>query len=307
MISTLHEGLVSLFLFDPSLVVRLVRGIDGRVLTTTPNRLVDRHTAFYRDAQRVLRVLPRTMDLLLMLEDPAHPGGGTMIIVEVQLDDDPIKRRRIAAYLGLLVDRHDLPVHLGIVSLKDRVSRNLATWEIGSALKIQPYLFDRRSVPRVESVARGLLHPTDAILSGALHGHHGDLEVAVTALEVARQQPAQLRQRYTATVLAALSEANRQNILGAMPVEERMQVSQLERECGTFLAGRREGREEGQQLGERQGMQRLLAALFAKNGLVPDAGQWAQIEAAPAEQLEVWAGRVGSVPSVAELLAPSRG
>ncbi|NVB37533.1 hypothetical protein G6O69_06790 [Pseudenhygromyxa sp. WMMC2535] len=321
MLSTLHEGLVSLFHRDPGLAVRLVRGIDGRTLTRDPGRLVDRHAAFHRDAERVLRVLPRSMDLLLVHDDPEDKANGAAIVLEVQLDHDPDKQRRIASYLGLVVDRHDLPVHLGVVSLQDNVSRNLASWEIGTALKVHPYVFDRRSVPRVDSVSKGLLQPVDTILSGVVHGHHGDLEAAVTALEVARRQPPKLRQRYTATVLAALPKEHREIILGAMPVEEQMQVSQLERRCGTFLAGQQEGRLEGQEEGRlegqkegrlegqkegrREGTLRILGMMLSQRGLVPDAGQWAQLETASLEQLEAWATRIPRVTNVAELLAPS--
>jgi len=38
--STLHEGLVTLFLDDPALTVRLVEAIDGRVLTARATRIL---------------------------------------------------------------------------------------------------------------------------------------------------------------------------------------------------------------------------------------------------------------------------
>jgi len=310
--STLHEGLVTLFLDDPGLSIRLVTAIDGCVLTRTPSRLVDRHVAFQQDAEQVLRMRGRTMDALFVLEDPEHPQGGFAIIIEVQLGDDSNKRRRIASYLGMVVDRHDLPVHLGVVCLEDRVAQKLAGWRVGTALSVHPYLFDRRSIPRVNSVKDGLLQPVDAILSGTVHGYHGDLEAATIALEVAHRQPPKLRQRYTSTVLAALPKSPRELIMGALPRDQHMQLSHIERQSGTFLLGCEEGLEKGLEEGLEKGLEKarqkiihLVQTLLAQRGLPPSEAERARIESGTLDQLEFWASHVLTVNSVAELLALS--
>ncbi|NVB40378.1 hypothetical protein G6O69_21240 [Pseudenhygromyxa sp. WMMC2535] len=321
MLSTLHEGLVALFLDDPGLAVRLVERCDGQVLTRAPELLEDRHASFAADAEQVLKMRGRSVDALLVARDPDDPKGGLAILIEVQLDDDPKKQERLAAYLGLVVDRHGLPVHLGILCLKDRVARKLASWKVGTALCVHPYVFDHRVVKRVESLEEGLERPVDAILSGVVHGHRGDREAARIALAVARRQPEEKRQRYTATVLAGLPKADREAMIRALPEEDEMQLSQLERECGTFNVGLEEGievgrkeglevgldlgREEGLEVGReegRRGMVRLLRAFLASRGLEPSEEETAVIEAGTMAELQAWAGKMLVARTVAELL-----
>lgn len=299
MTSSLHECLVSLFRDDPSLVVELARQVYGLRLTPTPERLNDRHAEFAGDARVHLRVYARYIDLVLVIEDPAHPDGGVVIIVEVQLDDDPIKRRRIAGYVGMVVDRHGLPVHIGAVALKDRVSRKLATWTVGTAMTVRSLVFDRFSIPQVKSLETARRRPSMAILSGIVHGHHGDLATVYTALRLARELPPALRQRYTAGVLAALPEQRRAIFMGALPMYQARPVSQLERSCGTFIVAKREGRAEG--------LAQLVVSVLEVRGLSVTPEQIAEIQAAELATLERWAVEVREVSSAAALLAGSAG
>lgn len=302
--TTLHEGLVSLFRDDPELIVALVEHRYGLRLTSRADLLIDRHAEFAVDARHYLHVNPRSIDLVLVIEDPEHPDGGVAIIVEVQLDHDPDKRRRIACYLGLVVDRHDLPVHVGVVALKDGVARNLARWKVGSALTVETFVIDRRCVPKMKCLAEARRWPTMAILSGAVHGFHGDLEAARIGLTVALEQERSCRARYAATVLAALSDERRAIFLGALPKMQRQQLSQLERESGTYLFGVREGRKEGRQQRRRADLIEFVFAVLELRGLAIDDEQARAIRAAQLDELERWWTRVREVEGADELFEP---
>lgn len=280
--STLHEGLIALLRADPQLVIDLVALGHGVHLTTRPELLVDRHTELGVDGRQLLQVNARSADLVLVAEDPEDPEGGCVIVVEVQLDDAPDKRWRIPTYVASLADRHRLPVHLVVVALRDRVARRLATWSLGTALGIRSFILDRRSTPGAKGTKSSLSRPSAAIFAGAIHGFHGDLEAARVGLMAALALPQPDSQRYAATILAAQSPACRAIFLGALPMQVQGQISQLEREGGSFLAGREEGRREGR----RSMLVESIFALLDARDIPVSPRQARRIRAAELELLE---------------------
>lgn len=301
--STLHEGLICLFRADPQLVVDLVAHGYGLRLTPTPGMLLDRHADLAVDADRHLRVNARCVDLVLVCEDPSHPEGGAVIALEVQLDVDRDKRQRITTYLALLADRHKLPVHLVIVALRDRVARDLATWRLGTALEVHSFILDRHLVPSGIDLEAGHQRPSLAIYAGAMLGFHGDLEAARVGLEVALAQPQPDRQRYAATILAALTQPRRAIFLGALPMYIQRELSQLERESGTFLTGLEEGLTRGREQGRRATLAEAVLALLEARGLPVSDAQAARLRDAELETLERCFDAARRIERAAELFA----
>ena len=297
MLGTLHDGLVELFRDDPTLVVRIVRRAYGAKLTTMPKRLVDRHASLNLDAKLLRRIDPRTIDLVLIVKHKAHPDGGAVIIIEVELGDRPIKRRRIAGYVGTLADREGLPIHIGAVALQDRVARKLATWSLGTALKIETFVIDRRSVRPLIDLETARKYPQEAVLSATIHGYHGNLEPVRTALAVVAELPNEQRQRYTATMMAALSKENYAICKKELPMHRQIELSRLERTRGMFLSGLEEGLEKGR----KEGMTRLISTVLEVRGIPVSKRHATRIRRGTPEQLERWAERAPVVATAAEL------
>ena len=303
--STLHDGLVELFRDDPTLVVSLVRRAFGATLTPMPERLLDRHATLSVAVRGRLR--QRIADLVLIVRDPEHPDGGTVIIIEVQLQDSRLKRERIASYLALLIERENLPIHIGIVALEERVAERLATWTVGTAVTISTFVLDRRSVPPLLDPETARKHPQEAVLSAALHGYRGDLRPVRVALDAVADLPVEKRSRYTATILAALSDEDHAICIKELPMDRQVEISHIERRSAFFVHGKREGLEEGTRRGleegKREGVVRLVLTILELRGLALTSAHELLIHGAPLDQLERWATRAREVESTEELLA----
>ncbi|MCA9699389.1 MAG: hypothetical protein KC431_17825, partial [Myxococcales bacterium] len=232
---------MELFRDDPTLVVRLVQRAFDATLTPMPERLVDRHANLSVDAAQLRRVDPRTADLVLIVRNPKHPSGGAVIIVEVQIGDDPDKLERIASYLGVLIDREHLPIHIGTVALEDRVARKLDTWSFGTAVTISTFVLDRHTVPPLINPQQARKYSQEAVLSAAIHGHRGNLEPVRVALQAVGHLGEDRRRRYTATILAALSNEDFTICVKELPMNRRVEISRIERRSAFFVHGLEEG------------------------------------------------------------------
>ena len=238
-----------------------------------------------------------------------------MIIIEVQLQDSRLKRERIASYLALLIERENLPIHIGIVALEERVAERLATWTVGTAVTISTFVLDRRSVPPLLDPERARKHPQEAVLSAALHGYRGDLRPVRVALDAVADLPVEKRSRYTATILAALSDEDHAICIKELPMDRQVEISHIERRSAFFVHGKREGLEEGTRRGleegkregleegKREGVVRLVLTILELRGLALTSAHELLIHGAPLDQLERWATRAREVESTEELLA----
>ncbi|MCA9682006.1 MAG: hypothetical protein KC457_07400 [Myxococcales bacterium] len=306
--STLHEGLVELFRDDPTLVVRLVQRAFGATLTPMPERLLDRHATM--SVASLSRAKQRIADLVLIVRDPEHPDGGAVIVIEVQLQNSRIKRRRIASYLALLIEREHLPIHIGTVALEDRVAENLATWTVGTAVTISTFVLNWRSVPPLIDLAEAHEHPQEAVLSATLHGYRGDLRPVRVALDALANLPVEKRSSYTATILAALSDEDHATCIKELPMDRQVEISHIERRSAFFVHGLEEGTRKGLEEGTRKGLEegtrkgvaRLVLTILELRGLPLSSVQAQLIHLAPLSQLEHWATQARDVESAEDLL-----
>ena len=279
-------------------------GAFGATLTPMPERLLDRHATM--SVASLSRAKQRIADLVLIVRDPEHPDGGAVIVIEVQLQNSRIKRRRIASYLALLIEREHLPIHIGTVALEDRVAENLATWTVGTAVTISTFVLNWSSVPPLIDLAEAHEHPQEAVLSATLHGYRGDLRPVRVALDALADLPVEKRSSYTATILAALSDEDYAICIKELPMDRQVEISHIERRSAFFVHGKREGLEEGTRRGleegKREGVVRLVLTILELRGLALTSAHELLIHGAPLDQLERWATRAREVESTEDLL-----
>jgi hypothetical protein len=144
------------------------------------------------------------------------------VVVEVQLSQDPKKRRTWPAYLATLRDRMDCPVML-LVLCEDK---NTATWcaepiEMGHpGWTLWPLVIGPDRVPVVVDPERAVAVPELAVMSAYSHG--ADLEgpdvlrAFLAALEVVDEDD---RHLYRDFVYTRLSKAAKEELKALMDVE----------------------------------------------------------------------------------------
>jgi hypothetical protein len=251
----LHQGILDLSRDDPWLgfdVLEQTRPVDG-----TP---VERSNELDRDGARALQVHPVYPDVVLLVRDPIDPDVGIVICVEAQRYADPEKYWQICLYVALLQHKHRLTVKVVIVSFSQAFSQMVRSWATRSP-PIDALLLDASSVPLM-TLEQARARPTAAVLAAALHGSGGNIDMARIAISAIQNVPEQRRHGYTATVLAALPERERAQLIEELPVTQRDELWEIEKRSGTYLLGRREGHQEGRQEGHREGRRTTLAELI---------------------------------------------
>jgi hypothetical protein len=294
---TLHQGTLELFRHDPWLAFDLL-GI-GRPAAGTP---IDRRAEVERkDPKRPGRVESNYPDLVLVHDGP----DGIVICVEAQGALDADKRWMLAYYQAAVAKDHKLPTWLVVVSYCERMSAALATWKVGPPPVVDALVLDADSVPRMD-LEQALRRPTAAVLAGAVHGCRGEIEPARIGIQATLGLPKERRVSYRATILAAVSEAHRQILIGELNMQEREEIWEIERRSGAFLLGREEGREAGREEGRRATLVELIIAVLAVRDLRLDAQDVARVRGC--EQLatlERWARLAREVKVTDELFEPA--
>ncbi|PRQ03872.1 flagellar assembly protein H [Enhygromyxa salina] len=314
---TLHQGVLSLFRDDPWLGFDLLQ-IDRPVIGTP----VDRRGEIDRDAKQHLRIKSRYPDLVLVHQVEGQPAAGIVICVEAQKDPNLRKRWRIPSYQASLAEDYELQTWVFVVSFSSRMSEALKAWSLGSPPRVDAQVLDVDTVPRVASLEQALKRPTAAVLAAILHGYEGDLEAARLGVRACRELSEKQRRRYTATILAALPEREREILMGELPVEEQDELWEIERESGTYKVGLRaglergrsegleRGRSEGLERGRSEGLERgrrvtlveMILAILEVRGVPQDPASEARIRGCEElPTLQTWARRAREVARASEL------
>jgi hypothetical protein len=298
----LHQGILRILRDDPWLVFDLLgiaRPVDG-----TP---VDRRTELDRDSKRPGQIDPVYPDVVLVYSDPENPRRGIVICGEAQMKPDPHKYKRVVVYVALLVEEYDLPVEAAFISFSHAFTVSVATW----AHRKPPVLalvLHCDNVPLM-TLEQARQRPTAAVLAGALHGFRGNLEAARIAIAAIRDVPKRRREIYTRTILAAVPERLQKKLKKELPVAQRDELWEIEKQSGTYKlglrAGRRAGRKEGLEKGlekSRRSLINLILTVLEVRGIAVDRKSKAHIRRAAFPTLERWASAVREVTRVSELL-----
>jgi GNAT superfamily N-acetyltransferase len=303
----LHQGVLSLYRDDPWLAHDLL-GLD-RPVDGTP---IDRSNELDVHGQRTLQIDPIFPDVVLVYIDPKDRKRGIVIFIEAQLEADPEKRWQILGYQGLLALLHRVDVHVVIVSFSRAYSRLVRRWA-NCLPRIDALILDADTVG-VMTLKQARARPAAAVLVAALHGFRGNIDMARIAIAAIKRLPERRRQGYTATILAALPERQRDTLIKELPVNERNALWEIEKRSGTYLLGCKEGRKKGRQEGRLEGRKKgreegrastlieLILAVLDVRGIAVDAANTARIRAERAlPTLERWAAEAREVTKVSQL------
>ena len=286
-------------------VLGIRRPVDG-----TP---VDRRAEIERDGNTELTVRQGYPDLVLVHRALGRRRGrrrGIVITVEAQKAYDRDKRWLIPVYQANLAEEHRLDTYAVVVSLDPQMSRALRAWSRAGPPKLDVLLIDVQTVPISPWLDDPARRPTAAVLAGALHGYAGNFEAARRAFLFTQTMSGKRRRRHGMTILAALPEHQRNQLIGELPVQEQHDWMDVERRSGTYAFGRREGREEGREEGRKEALEQareaLLTVIFdllAERGVTVNARSKARIRRCEdLPTLQRWVKQAVRATSVRELV-----
>jgi len=295
MLSYLHEGLVELFRYRPTLTPTLLTDLLGvsvpsfdeaRVASSDLTNLVP--TEYRADAV-----------ITLTLGDAPVLG----LVVEVQLRDDPQKRWAWPAYVVNLYARLRCPVLLLVMSPDPAAAAWCGTPIVvgGPGMTLRPLVLGPADVPVVTNPDLARHQPELAVLSaiahGKQHGEKGVFHALLAALEAVDKNHADL---YADLVLKALPEAVRAYL------EDLMDAATIHATYGYqsdyarryYGQGEAKGKAEGKAEGEARA---LLAFLDARGIDVPDPVREDITSCTDLDQLDTWIRRAVTANKVQDL------
>lgn len=182
--------------------------------------IVARRAEVDRDAEQILKINPSLPDLVLVHRDETDPTCGIVITVEAQKETDRLKRWRLPVYQALLAEEYELQTWLVVISFCPLLSATMATWRDGPPPKVDTLVLDADVVPVPRSLEEARARPAAAILAAALQRYRGDLAAARLGVRVASELPEKRKRRYTATILAALPEVLRNELMQELNLDE---------------------------------------------------------------------------------------
>jgi hypothetical protein len=197
-----HQGFIELFPHRPELAAELLRDVLRIELPAYTEACVE--SADLTD----IKPAERRADLVVLLA-LGKPVLG--IVVEVQLQPDPDKRRRWPAYVVGLHDRLDCAACVLVVAPSESTARRCREpIELGPGNVFRPLVVGPASVPIVDDVALAERDPELAVLSVMAHGHEAHAEaLGRTALLAIQRLTDDRHALYSDLVLAAVSKAVR--------------------------------------------------------------------------------------------------
>jgi hypothetical protein len=301
--STLHEALVLLFRESPRLAPMLLAralgddsgaalglgspaGVDVQV---TSAEFADLDPPEYR-ADVVLRV-PH--------EDDQDRDRATKeaFIVEVQLEQDPVKHFTWPQYVTAARTRFRCPATLVVVTVDERVARwcaqPITLDRAGSVLR--PVVIGPAAIPVITDADQARTWPELAVLSVIAHGREpGSEAIGAAALAACDPLDNPNSSLYADLIFANLGALARAALEAIMQQHKYTYQSDFARK---YVA---EGVKEGTKQGYRDLLQDLLKLRF---GELP-ADVAARLDAADGDTLRAWGRRVLTAGSLAEVFAP---
>lgn len=284
--SVVHEALVDLFRARPHLAAELLvavkaapsaEDVEGALLDSDLSQAVA--PEYRADAAVRLR-----------------GGLELLLIIEIQLRKDGMKRRVWPAYVGVAHARHGCGVAVMVVTL----DRETARWaaepiEVGPGFVLRPIVIGPDQVPVVTAIDDAMRSPEIAVLSAMAHGYGPEgAQVGIAAAEAARGLDEERARLYLDLVLEFLNPAarillERLMIENWQPQSDFMKRLDARARAEGLAEGRAEGLAQGLARGGVDGQRHLLARQLRKRfGALP-----AEIEDRVAQatqpELERWA------------------
>lgn len=289
--SHLHEALLLLFRNRPELAPELLRdALHVELPAYTEARiesaeLTDIQPAEYR------------ADLVVLLYDGKPVLG---IVVEAQLGIDEDKRFAWPVYTVGLRARIRCSVCLLVVTPSESVARWAARpIDLGGGNRFCPAVLGPSGVPVLTDETAAKADPELAVLSAMAHGQDADpqksLRIAVAAIAASASLDAGRSTLYVDLVLFSLSEAARKALQAMDPAKYEYQSEFAKR---YFSEGHAEGRAEGEVRGRAEIVLKLIALRFGS----PTDAVRNRILGASIAELDVFAERVLSAPSVEDVI-----
>ncbi len=302
--STLHEALVLLFRESPRLApMLLARALGIELLPedadiqVTSAEFADLDPPEYR-ADVVLRV-PGDGD-----DTDRDKATREVFIVEVQLDDDPVKHFTWPHYMTAARVRFRCRATLVVVAVDERVARWCAQpIELDRAGHLfRPVVIGPAAIPVVTDEAQARTWPELAVLSVIAHGHEpGSEAIGAAALAACDRLDSSQASLYADLVYTNLNEIARAALEALMQQHNYTYQSDFAKK---YVA---EGVKEGTKLGIAQGYRDVLRDQLQQRFGELRADVASRLEEADADTLRAWTRRVLTATSLADVFASEPG
>ncbi|HEX3528269.1 MAG TPA: hypothetical protein VH988_14500 [Thermoanaerobaculia bacterium] len=300
--SMIHEILIDLFKNRPSLAAELLGEALGVPLPVySEARLASADLTEIQPAEY-------RADVVIVLFEGDIPVR--VIIVEVQLSDDPRKRFSWPAYVTVSRAIHGCPAALLVVA----PDPDVAAWcaepiETGhSGFVLHPHVLHRTAIPVVTDPEEATRRPELGVLSAMAHGEtEKGATIATAVLPAIRELDDDRARLYYDLVYNSMNEAVRR----AMETMMKGYEYQSDFAKKYVAQGRTEGRSEGLVEGLTAGLttgrteeaaRNLLTVLRARGIAVPDAIRERILAQKDTERLERWLEKAAVATSVAAVI-----
>lgn len=286
--SVLHEVLRELFAKRPDLLAPLLEerlSLPCAGLVALDSEQTD---------PRMKQLLP---DAVLACPDAQAPA--LILIVEVHLQIDEIKRRVWPQYAATAYGRYRCPVVVVVVTPSRRVERWASrAIEIGPRHAMTPEVLGPSALPRLDAAAVRRA-PVLGMLSTLAHTNDPDCaEQALETLDVLASWDQDADGRLADILQAALPAAVRARMEELMRTGKYEYQSEIARKANAL--GREEGREEGRVAGEAHALLLVLRSRGVE--LPPEAVRRIEQER-DGTRLEVWIRRAATASTVEDVFA----
>jgi hypothetical protein len=307
--STLHEALVLLFRESPRLAPMLLArtlgtdlglGLDLGLdlgLGLPPDADIQVTSAEFAD----LDPPEYRADVVLRIPDDSgdkdrDKATREVFIVEVQLDQDPVKHFTWPQYVTAARTRYRCPATLVVVAVDERVARwcvqPITLDRAGNVFR--PVVIGPAAIPVVTDEAQARAWPELAVLSVIAHGREpGSETIGAAALAACDRLDNANASLYADLIYTNLNEIARSALEALMQQHKYTYQSDFARK---YVA-------EGTKLGYRALLRTLLEQRF---GALP-ADAIARLEEADADTLDAWGRRVLTAGNLADVFAPEPG
>ena len=171
-------------------------------------------------------------------------------------------------------------------------------------------LLDIDTVPIPATIEAALARPTATVLAAALHGCRGNLDAVNLGIAACQDLPERTKQRYIATILAAVPKRLRGPLMKGMNVEQENELWDIERNGMSYSLGHEHGHDEGLERGRNEGRRatlvEMILAVLEVRGFQLDDDTRARIrDCESLAILQDWARRAREVAQPHELFDPS--